>query len=580
MMAMNKQVAITVSCWSDTIVAIVIGASAFWLIVGFGVLDTSNILWLTTVSDTTTHYLGWVFYRNDGWHWPPGLNPNYGLEYSSSVIFSDSIPLVAFVVKLFAGVLPPVFQYSGWWLFLCFILQAYFSIRLLRLVSDDPWIVYLGVILFVFSPPMLWRLGGHFSMVAHWLVLIAIYMYFSSAERALAQTCKWALLLACAAVVHTYLFAMILPVWGANVYKRAQAADIRLKEFYPEILVVIGSALCALWLAGFFPLRSSYLSGGYGVHRINLLSLFNPHGVASVASDQWSYVLPAVPQGAGDYEGFNYLGLGGILIFVLAIAPAIKYRRLILTDVFKPLAIACLLLTVFAITNHLGFGGVSLDVWLPKFVIKIANVMRASGRFFWPVFYIILLACIWLISKTYPRAVGISILALSAVLQVADTQAGWRQFHEKFSLNSSVWPQSIYSDERVLSLVSAYPRLRALPAANAIKDWDHLVNLATSVNIPTDVAYLARANDAAYASRAKEVDELLRSGQRLPEDSVYFLNREFATRVIPTMAAEDRMFVLSSEVLIYAPAYSAKGLNVSLPVASSLQDLGVVDEKK
>lgn len=576
----NKQGVVSKSSWTDAIVGAVIGATAFWLIVGFGVLDTSNILWLTTVSDTTTHYLGWVFYRNDGWHWPAGLNPNYGLEYSSSVIFSDSVPLLAFVVKLFSGVLPPVFQYSGWWLLLCFILQTYFSIRLLRLVSDDPWVVHIGLILFVFSPPMLWRLGGHFSMVAHWLILISIYMYFSSAGRTLLQTCKWALLLACAALVHTYLFAMILPVWGANVYKRAQAADIRLKDFYPEILVVLGSTICVLWFAGFFPLRSSYLSGGYGVHRINLLGLFNPHGVASDASDQWSYVLPSIPQGEGDYEGFNYLGLGGVLVFVLAITPAIKYRRLVLIDVFKPLAIACLLLTIFAITNHLGFGGVSLDIWLPKFVIKIANVMRASGRFFWPVFYIILLASIWLILKAYPRPVGVSILALSAILQVVDTQAGWRQFHEKFSLNSSVWPQSIYSDERVLSLVSAYSRLRALPAANAIKDWQHLVNLAISAKIPTDIAYLARANDAVYASRAKEVDELLRGGRRLPVDSVYFLNREFAIRIIPTMVSEDQMFVLSNDVFIYAPAYSSKGLNLSLPVALALKDLGVVHETK
>ena len=190
-----------------------------------------------------------------------------------------------------------------------------------------------------------------------------------------------------------------------------------------------------------------------------------------------------------------------------------------------------------------------------------------------------MLASICLILKTFPRAIALSILVLSAALQVADTQAGWRQFHEKFSLNSSLWPQSVFSDERGVSIVSAYPKLRALPAGNAIKGWDNLANLAISAKIPTDVAYLARANDAVYAARSDEVNELIRNGRRLPEDSIYFLNREFATRLLPTMDRQDRMFVLSSEVFIYAPKFSSKGLSLTLPVALSLIDLGAADEK-
>lgn len=579
-MTINTKSGINNCHWFDTIVAVIFGVTAFWLVAGFDVLDTTNIRWLATGGDPTTHYLGWVFYRSDGWHWPPGLNPNYGLEYSSSIIFSDSVPLVAICLKLFAGVLPPIFQYSGWWIFACFLLQAYFSIRLLRVISDDLLAIYLGAIIFVFAPPMLFRLWGHFALVAHWLVLIALCMYFSSTGRGWVQAFKWALLIACSAMIHTYLFAMILPIWGGNIYKRAHADGIRLKRFYPEILIVFGSALGVLWLAGFFPLRSSYLSGGYGIHRLNLLGLFNPHGVASVASDQWSYVIPPMPQGAGDYEGFNYLGLGGILIFLLALAPAVKHRHLLLRNTFKPLVVACLLLTVFAVTNHIGFGSFSVDVWLPKFLIKIANVMRASGRFFWPVFYVLLLTSVGLILRFYPRAVGVSFLALSAVLQVADTHAGWRQFRENFSLSSSEWPQSIYSDRQVVSLVSAYSKLRALPAKNAMKDWDHLGNLAISTNTPTDVVYLARGNDAVYAARAKEADELLQSGGRLAGDSIYFLNRDFAIRVIPSMSEEDRMFVLSSEVFIYSPEFISKGLSVSLPTVSSLHELDIVVGKE
>src|SRR5262245_44229876 len=103
--------------WTALIPAIV-GTIIFFTVVGPRVLQPTNISWLS-VSDRATHYLGWDFFRNSPWTFPIGLNPRYGLELSSTIVFSDSVPLLAFLFKPFTVILPEPFQYFGLWIYAC-----------------------------------------------------------------------------------------------------------------------------------------------------------------------------------------------------------------------------------------------------------------------------------------------------------------------------------------------------------------------------------------------------------------------------------------------------------------------------
>ena len=60
-------------------------------------LRFSEIDWLLGGGDISNAQNGWTFFKNDKWHFPLGKNPNYGLEISNSIIFTDSIPLLAFL---------------------------------------------------------------------------------------------------------------------------------------------------------------------------------------------------------------------------------------------------------------------------------------------------------------------------------------------------------------------------------------------------------------------------------------------------------------------------------------------------
>ena len=83
------------------------------------------------------------------------------MELGSSIVFSDSIPLLALALKPFSAWLPASFQYFGAWIAACFVLQAWFGWKLLRLFVSDRWLALLGVAFFAISPVFAARLWGH-----------------------------------------------------------------------------------------------------------------------------------------------------------------------------------------------------------------------------------------------------------------------------------------------------------------------------------------------------------------------------------------------------------------------------------
>jgi len=105
-------------------IPLLLGCIFFYSVVGIGPLDPQNLSWIFGRFDPPQHYLGWSFYRNSPWSLPIGSNPNYGIDIGSSVVYSDSVPIMAIFFKLLSPFLGSPFQYFGIWLLICFALQA------------------------------------------------------------------------------------------------------------------------------------------------------------------------------------------------------------------------------------------------------------------------------------------------------------------------------------------------------------------------------------------------------------------------------------------------------------------------
>jgi len=57
----------------------VAGIVVYFLVLDPRLLDPSYWIWLME-GDTAAEYLGWRFFRAEGWQWPPGAFRRYGLE--------------------------------------------------------------------------------------------------------------------------------------------------------------------------------------------------------------------------------------------------------------------------------------------------------------------------------------------------------------------------------------------------------------------------------------------------------------------------------------------------------------------
>ena len=126
----------------------IIGFIFFIFIVGLDIVNFNNIYWLIDcpiICDAQQHILGWLFFKETNLlQFPLLKNTSFGLYTGSSLIYTDSLPILAIFFKFFNSILDFQFQYFGLWVLISFILPlrvGYFfnqSMLLLRVtpVSD------------------------------------------------------------------------------------------------------------------------------------------------------------------------------------------------------------------------------------------------------------------------------------------------------------------------------------------------------------------------------------------------------------------------------------------------------------
>src|SRR5215469_6285336 len=88
--------------------------------------------------------------------------------------------LSSITFEAFAFLLPANLQSFGPWALLSIALQFYFGVRLLPIFFGQRlWPSLCGGLLLTISPSPAYRLGGHFALANHWLILAAFCLYFS-----------------------------------------------------------------------------------------------------------------------------------------------------------------------------------------------------------------------------------------------------------------------------------------------------------------------------------------------------------------------------------------------------------------
>ena len=166
--------------------------------------------------DLTNAQLSWKYFLSDDWRFPLGKNPNYGLEISNSIIFTDNIPLFAILFKIFKPFITGDFQYFGIWVLLCFFLQLLFSFLILNKIIKNNFFSIISSLFFLLVPFLLFRISNHFSLGAHWLILYAFYVsYFIDYTK---KNLHWYFLIFLSLLIHLYFTVIIFVIFFCSLF--------------------------------------------------------------------------------------------------------------------------------------------------------------------------------------------------------------------------------------------------------------------------------------------------------------------------------------------------------------------------
>ena len=553
--------------------SLVVGTAVFIYVTGGAIINPTNRDWLM-FGDAAQHYLGWEFFRHTPLlQWPIGANYPLGMELSSSIVFTDSIPIAAYIAKLFNPILPATFQYLGIWIWLCFVLQAFFAQRFLKFFLSNKAHVYLGACFVVLSPPLIYRLVhagyGHIALASHWLIVASFCLYLRPGRNDL----RWSLLIALCWLIQAYFAPMVGAIWIASLVKRLFIDGQRFSLLKSTGVVAL-TTLIVMWASGYFMIGSNFNPDGWNyVFRWQPLSFIDS---GTDGSTGWSHLLGDRAQLVGETEAFSFLGTGVIVLMVISLARAALQNRitkvlvaisalaaltilsfsvarslplsrvlsmsaLLVVVVFfsatllnlsrlshssrtyVPLIIAVCMLAVYSMTNRVGFAQQNLFEY-PLFppLRQFTETFRTHGRSIWPLYYLVLFASIVIFAKTYSKKYTSLLLLSLFCFQVIDSSSAVSLARHRFDSPQWVSPMK---DPRWEMFAKKYKHLVVVPPLNDDQEerWIVIDEYANRYRLGTNSGSFSRFDpNVSTKSNQDRVAELV--SEKPNKDTLYIVD--------------------------------------------------------
>ena len=575
--------------WFKKLLPFIWGITGFYLVVGLRALNPKNLAWLDT-GDLALNHFGWALFRWGPWSNPVGLNPWASLDLTSSIVYTDSIPLLAVFFKVFSIFLPDPFQYIGIWYLICFLLQSYFGWKLAGLCLQSPVERFIASGIFVFAPPMLWRIKAHSALAGHFLILAALFLCLKRTNKpSKLDFLYWALLLASAIAINFYIFIIVATLWAGHlldcyfINKTINTRSFIFEFTFMTVLIVFLS-----WQLGYFviPFNSSPAFGfGHDGQKFNLIYLFIPEG--------WSHIWnPQFP--IYSHDSYAWLGWGVLCLLILGVISFLKrptHANLLVKIKNNPYLLICLIgLVIFSMSNKFSIGTFNWTFSIPNEVERMANLLRSSARLFWPAYYLILLFSIYIVSITFKSKTRIFLLGICVGFQIIDSSNGWISTRKiLMDGNSSEYRSKQASGfSRIISepLTDPFWQLAAKKYRKVTQDslidwpekpnnWDTIAAYAAKYHLQTNSFYYARGDLNQYQALNEKLANSNKTGS-FERDTLYILNDPEATIVSQNANLNLHLLQRINGINVLAPFwFESNNIELASPHLQSLPKIRV-----
>jgi hypothetical protein len=295
--------------------------------------------------------------------------------------------------------------------------------------------------------------------------------------------------------VQAYIFVMVSMILFGTAIQVALAKKRGWLEGSCAVVTCGAGALCVMWASGYFWGRSGVKlweigrTEWFGWTSMNLLSPLVPQWSGLF---QWSGLLPdprrfvgatagpyrevaVIDATGGQYEGFNYLGAGVLLL--VGVGLWLDRNNLGLrAKKFWGLLAALFVLTALATTHRVYLG--SWEITLFDRVPLVLDDIRSSGRLFWPLGYTVMAAAIAVVALRARRSIGVGLLLGAVVLQVAD--AAWLRYWVRNWVTQGYAGRLVIPATPWVDLIRQHDELKIFPTyacAGDSKAWNPIADL-------------------------------------------------------------------------------------------------------
>jgi len=383
---------------------------AVWLY-SLAFLQGDTPFWWREGEDISQYLIGFNAFVREPWHWPLLRMESLNAPQGTLATFLDTVPLYAMLLKLLRhGPDTPYWNPYGLWIAICFALQGAGAWWICREANLRRWSALLAMTLLLASfPPFTFRVG-HISLMSHWILLFGVAIYIRSTRLGQLAVTPWVVLLPMAFYVNIYLFAMASALFAADVVRQLIGGPARPALMAP--LLAYGLLLASMFATMLpMPPGAGEREWGFGYFSMNLLS---PLSGGLLVQFDVSHA-----NGQDEYESYSYLG-----VFLLAMAAYVWRLRLRadpgLRARHQPLCAVLVLLTLYALSNIVYLGPVKLMSVNTQLLEPVTSVFRASGRFFWPVGYVLVVFTVIGLARYLPPRRAALLLAAVTALQLWD----------------------------------------------------------------------------------------------------------------------------------------------------------------
>jgi hypothetical protein len=461
----------------------VIGRDAFWEFprgtIGGADYDMAQVL------------TGYFYYVQSPWHLLLFYVSALGAPAGVNAIFTDFVPIVALVGKLIHSLTGAKANLYGAYLFLCFVLPGVMmTLVLIAAKIRYALAAIIGAVFANAAPILLWR-WGHIALMAQFLLIGALALYLFSLNKRpwRGVTMAWIAYLSLAYLMDIYIFTMVGIVWFCAAVQRRFEGLGTTRHLLQSLMLTLVSVSA---LVAFSQLGGQYqlpFTPGFGIFSMNLLSPFLPQ--KSGLFSRWGQVIDAT---GGQYEGFNYFGIGLLVASLLVLSAELAWLKRELRR-HVALIVALLAVTAFAISDRVFLGHrLVFELPITHYVSWVLGIYPGSGRFFWLVYYAQMALVIILGFRRQSPVIAVCLLA-AAVVQLFDVQPLRAQISASIAAGSGTEELDPGQVARVIAkahLVEVVPSFhcsdsnKELTRANA-----QLMLAAARANIPTNTVNLS-----------------------------------------------------------------------------------------